>query len=104
MVGGGQTSSGLEPLRKREREKDRLVLLMRDGTTICSWRTSICPLIRQTLTRPHGEMAHPSGSEPREGTAKIRELSERGNAVPIGLSRIMSVDMKSDSEARALSK
>src|SRR2546427_11953169 len=46
----------------REREKDRLVLLVLGRDDFLLWRTSIRPLFCQTMTLPHGETANPSGS------------------------------------------
>src|SRR2546427_13071638 len=56
-----------------EREQNRLVLLMLDGTTFCLWRTSIRPLLRQTMTYPYEEPTNPSGS----ATSPMRHVKNR---------------------------
>src|SRR5437867_9621337 len=47
---------------EREREKDRLSLLMSGRDDLLPQRTSICPLTGQTSTSTHGETADPFGS------------------------------------------
>ena len=50
---------------KKEREKDRLVLLTRgrDDLLLLAY-LNLGPLLCQTLTCPHGEISNPSGSVP----------------------------------------